>query len=232
MLEVEEPGLTGPELLPVRLAVAAARMLAVDGAGLSLADATGRRIPLGASSDAAAHAERLQFTVGSGPCMTAQETRQPVFAAEEDLHRRWPAYGDLLIGETPFHAVVALPLLPALAGKGALDLFFVRSADVPDLDVFEAMAVGELVTSALSDASVWSTWSSETGPEWLQGPLPQRRAAVWEAMGRLGVDLEVTAQEALALLRAHAYGTGRSVDDVAADVLTGRLETARLQEPG
>ena len=38
LTETEEPGLGGPELLPVRLARAAARMLEVDGAGLSLTD--------------------------------------------------------------------------------------------------------------------------------------------------------------------------------------------------
>ena len=229
LTEADEPGLRGPELLPVRLAAAATRMLKVDGAGISLTDADGRRVPLGASSEDAATAERLQFTTGSGPCTTAQETRQPVFAAEEDLLRRWPAFADLLLGATPFRAVVALPLRPALAGDGAIDLFFTRADDVPELDVFEALEVGELVTSELSEAAVWSTWSAASGPEWLHGPLPHRRAAVWEAMGQLCVDLEIAAPAALRLLRGHAYGRGRTVDDVAADLLAGRLHPTELR---
>ena len=230
LLEAEEPGLGGPELLPVRLSRAAARMLAVDGAGISLTDAVGRRVPLGASSEDASAAERLQFTTGEGPCTAAQETGQPVFAVEEDLRRRWPVFADLLFGATPFRAVVALPLLPALAGQGAMDLFFTRPDEVPGLDVFEALAVGGLVTSALSDAAVWSEWSAATGPEWLHGPQTHRRAAVWEVLGRLGIELELTAPAALDLLRAYSYGIGRLVDDVAADVLAGRLDPARLRE--
>jgi hypothetical protein len=230
LVAADPPGLGGPELLPVRLAAAAARMLDVDGAGISLIDPESRRVPLGASSEDAATAERLQFTSGGGPCMTAQETGQPVFAIEEDLQRRWPVFADLLLNETPFRAVVALPLRPALAGDGAMDLFFTRADEVTDLDIFEALAVGELVTSALSEAAVWSTWSADTGPEWLHGPLPHRRAAVWEAMGRLGVDLAITAPAALALMRGYAYGSGRSVDDVAADLLAGRLHPTQLQE--
>jgi hypothetical protein len=229
LTETEEPGLGGPELLPVRLARAAARMLEVDGAGLSLTDTSGRRVPLGASSEESSTAERLQFTTGEGPCTTAQETGQPVFAVEEDILRRWPVFADLLLGETPFRAVVALPLSPALAGHGAMDLFFTRPDEVTDLDVFEAMAVGGLVTSALSDAAVWSEWSPEDGPDWLQGPATHRRAAVWEAMGRLGVDLELDAPAALDLMRAFAYGSGRSVDDVAADLLADRLDPAQLR---
>jgi hypothetical protein len=227
--DATDPGLAGPELLPVRLARACARTLAVDDAGLSLVDAAQQRVPLGASSQIAEVAERLQFTVGAGPCMTAQETRQPVFAVEEDLRRRWPVFTELLVGSTPFRAVVALPLQPALAGAGAIDLYFRTSDEVLDLDIFEAVAVGELVTSALSDAAVWSEWSPAEGPEWLHGPVPQRRAAVWEAMGKLSVELQVSAPEALSLLRAHAYGAGVTVDDVAEDLLSGRLRPLDLQ---
>jgi hypothetical protein len=232
LLDVAEPGLTGPELLPVRLARAVARTLRVDGAGISLVDAAQQRMPLGGSSEVAETAERLQFTVGAGPCMTAQGTRQPVFAAEQDLRHRWPMFTELLLGATPYRAVVALPLQPALAGAGAIDLYFTSSDDVPQLDVFDALAVGELVTSALSDAAVWSTWSPAEGPDWLRGPAPQRRAAVWEAMGKVSVDLQVSVVAALDLMRARAYGSDSSVDDVAADLLSGRLRPVDLQASG
>ena len=230
LAEVDDPALIGPELLPVRLGRACARALSVEDAGLSLVDASQQRIPLGASSDVAEVAERLQFTVGAGPCMTAQETRHPVFAVEEDLRRRWPVFSELLFGATPFRAIVALPLQPALAGAGAIDLYFRRSTEVLALDVFEAVAVGELVTSALSDAAVWSAWSPAEGPDWLHGAVPQRRAAVWESMGKLSVELEVSAPAALDLLRANAYGRGVTVDDVAEEFLSGLLRARELAD--
>jgi hypothetical protein len=226
-----DPALAGPELLPVRLARACARMLPVDGAGLSLIDTTQQRVPLGGSSDIAEVAERLQFTVGAGPCIAAQQTRQPVFAVEEELRRRWPLYAELLFGATPYRAVVALPLQPGVAGIGAIDLYFARHDDVLELDVFEALAVGELVTSTLSEATVWSSWTPADGPDWMHGPAPQRRADVWEAMGKVSVDLEVPAAEALTLLRAFAYGSGRTLDDLAGDLLAGTVSTADLR-PG
>jgi hypothetical protein len=230
--DVDEPDLAGPELLPVRLARAVARTLSVDGAGLSLVDSAQQRIPLGASSATAETAERLQFTVGAGPCMTAEATRQPVFAVEEDLRQRWPMFTELLVGSTPYRAIVALPLQPAFAGAGAIDLYFERSGSVPDLDVFAAIGVGELVTSALSEAAVWSSWTPGDGPDWLRGPVPRRRAAVWEAMGKTCVDLEVGAPTALGLMRARAYGSGVAVDDVAEDLLAGRLRPVDLQTGG
>jgi hypothetical protein len=227
--DVADPRLSGPELLPERLAVAAARMLPVDGAGLSLAGPDGRRIPLGASSEHAARAERLQFTVGSGPCMTAQLSREPVFALLGDLRRRWPAFADLLVARTPYRAVVALPLREAIAGMGAMDLYLEREEDLPALDVFEAMSVGDLVTSVLSDTAVWSTWEPGRGPEWLHGPAARRRGEVWKAMGAVMLALEVDAPTALDVLRAAAYGQDRPVDDVAADLLAGRLAPEQLR---
>jgi hypothetical protein len=227
---IEDARLTGPELLPERLALACARMLPVDGAGISVADPAGQRIPLGASSSEAAHAERLQFTAGDGPCTTAQACREPVFAVLDDLQRRWPTFADLLTSRTPYRAVVALPLGEAIAGLGAIDIYFEREEDVPGLDVFEAIALGGLVTSALSDAAVWSEWPVERGPDWLHGPAARQRAAVWEAIGKVSLALETEAPAALELMRSAAQSWGRTVDDLAADLLTARLEARALAE--
>lgn len=224
---VDGPELGGPELLPVRLSLACTRVLGVDGAGISMSSG-GRRIPLGASSEAAMLAERLQFTAGDGPCMAAQRSREPVFAPLAELRRRWPAFADLLVERSPYRAVVALPLREAISGLGAIDLYFGRDEGVPELDVFEAMAVGDLVTSTLSETAVWSTWSPAQGPDWLHGPAARRRGEVWEAMGRVALALDGDALAALALLRARAYGAGRTVDDVAHDLLAGRLRVTDL----
>jgi hypothetical protein len=222
-----------PELLPGRLARVVTRVLPVDGAGLSvLSGGTPRRAPLGASDEVAGRAERLQFTVGSGPCLQAQESRRPVFVVEDDLRRRWPAFHDLLVSQTPYRAIVALPLRNALTGMGALDLYFRGSAGVAALDVFAAMTAGDLVTQQLSEAAVWSDWSAEHGPDVMHSPAAVRRAVVWRAIGRTSLALDVAEPEALAVLRAHAYATGRTVDDLAADVVNGRTDPTALAGGG
>jgi hypothetical protein len=220
-------GADGDHLLPDRLTRAAARLLGVDGAGLSLLGSSGRS-PLGASSPDAARAERLQFTVGSGPCLLAHSSGQPVFVVEDDIRRRWPAFADLLLTDTPFRGIVSLPLRWAETGVGAMDLFFRDPDAVARLDVFDALAVGDIVISALGDATVWSSWSAAEGPDWLNSPPALRRAAVWQAVGRTCVALDLGAPEALALLRAHAYAGGRSLDAVAADLVSGLLVPTEL----
>ena len=222
-------GLDGPELLPERLARAAAAMLPAADASLSLLEGGDKRVPLGSSSPEAAEAERLQFTIGDGPCMMAARLGQPVFAPEEELGRRWPQFAEHLVQRTAYRAVVAFPLLQALSGQGALDLYFRRSERIAHLDVFEAMAVGELITAALSDAAVFSDWTVDVGPDWLHAPPARRRARVWQAMGRLSLQLDVAAPTALELMRSYAVATGREVDDVAGDVLADRLHAEALR---
>ncbi len=222
-------GLQGPELLPERLARAAAAMLPVAGASLSLLEGGDKRVPLGSSSPEAAVAERLQFTVGDGPCMTAQRLGEPVFAPEDELRRRWPQFAEQLFARTPFRGIVAFPLQQALAGRGAIDLYVRRSERIAQLEVFDAMAVGELITAALSEAAVFSDWSADQGPDWLHAPGPRRRALVWQAMGRLALQVGVEGPEALEILRSHALSTGRELDDVAVDVLAGRLDAGALR---
>jgi hypothetical protein len=213
-----------PELLAQRLARAVARVLPVDGAGISVGVEPGRQFPLGASDPTSGLAERLQFTVGAGPCLQASAARQPVFVVEEDMARRWPAFHDLLVARTPYRGIVALPLRRGLAGAGAIDLYFRRDGEVAVLDVFAAMTVGDLVVAALAEAAVWSSWADTEGPDWLQSPSARHRAGVWEAMGLISVELDVDADQALAVLRAQAYSQGRTVDDLAAEVVGGRLD--------
>jgi hypothetical protein len=222
-------GLEGPDLLPERLVRAAAAMLPVADASLSLLEGGDKRVPLGSSSADAARAERLQFTVGDGPCMMAARLSEPVFASEDDLARRWPQFAEQLFEQTPYRAVVAFPLLQALSGQGALDLYFRRSERIAQIDVFEAMAVGELISASLSDAAVFSEWTVDVGPDWLHAPPARRRARVWQAMGRLCLQLEIEGPAALDLMRDYALATGHDIDEVAGDVLAGRLEAGELR---
>ena len=64
---------------PSVLTAAAASVLSVDGAGISLID-DALRVPLGASSDVVSVAEQLQVTVGDGPCLSAAAAREPLAA--------------------------------------------------------------------------------------------------------------------------------------------------------
>ena len=64
----------------------------------------GMRIPVGASDDPAAAAERLQFTAAEGPCLDAQALARSVLATETLIEQRWPDFYSGLVTRTPFRA--------------------------------------------------------------------------------------------------------------------------------
>ncbi|MGY1745979.1 hypothetical protein [Blastococcus sp. SYSU D00695] len=219
------PGeLAGPDMLPTRLARAAARTLELDGAGLSIHEGAGLRTPVGSSDDAAALAERLQFTHGDGPCLRAHDTGEGIAFDLADIERNWPDLHASLIGETPFSAVLSLPLAPPLGPTVILDLYAtdpLRLTRVARDDV-------ETVLLCLTEELVRSSEATPGGTSWWDAPDARRRVAVWQATGMLSVAQGIDVVAALAVLRAHAFATGRVVDDVAADVVEGRLDPATL----
>ena len=218
------------DLMPARLAHAAAAALSVDGVGLSVHGEPGRRTPLAASSGFASTAERLQFTAGSGPCLLAAESGLPVFATEEILTRRWPAFHDLLVTRTPVRSVLALSLGGWLRGVGGMDLYLTDPAGATAVDIFEARCVADLVSDRLEAAADWSVWTRTELPPWADTTDARRRGRLWMAVGMLMLALEATAPVALAVLRGYAYAVGRTADDVAVDLVERRLRPAELGE--
>jgi hypothetical protein len=219
-----------PDLLPVRLARAGAVALGVEGVGLSLHGEPGLRTPLAASSEVASTAERLQFTAGSGPCLLAAESGFPVFGSEVVLARRWPVFHDLLVTHTPLRSVIALSLSGRLKGIGGMDVYLAEPDGVAAVDFAEARCVAQLVSDHLELAADWSVWTPTELPAWSDTPDARRRGRLWMAVGMLTLALEAPAQDALAVLRGYAYAAGRTVDDVAGDLVDRRLEPERLRE--
>lgn len=121
--EQNHPELTGQELLPTRLMRAAAAALPVTAAGISAFTGYRQRVPLGASDDTAALAERLQFTAGEGPCITAHARLQPVYATAQIMAWQWPTFHAELVANTPYRTIVlrgghvcSQPFGPPLSG--------------------------------------------------------------------------------------------------------------------
>src|SRR3954453_8059881 len=217
--------LPGPELLPERLARACAQVLPVDGAGISLFFATDRRLPPRGRDQQASLAERLQFTVGEGPCLSAHASGEPLLADEPTIRARWPAFHDGFVTRTPYRGVISLPLRGELQGFGALDLYLAPPHDVRSVSLFDALETRTEVSRIFSSVA---GARRPGGPPWLDSPAAERRSLVWQAMGFVNAGLDVSSVDALALLRAHAYGTGTDLDELARQVLARELPLEEL----
>ena len=227
---------TDPALLPSALARACAHVLPFDAAGLSLMGGPGARVPLGASDDDAAEAERLQFTHGDGPCFLALREGRPVVVTEEKWQERWPVLAREHFARTPFRGGLNLALRMGGARIGVLDLYSRTSRPVDGATIIDGQEIAAVVTSVLhrtlghpSPATGGALDDGFEEPVWTASAGARRRRQVWLAIGMAHLVLDLPGQEVLAVLRAHAYASDRTLDDLADDVVHGRLDLEQLR---
>ncbi|MFI6034108.1 GAF and ANTAR domain-containing protein [Streptomyces sp. NPDC051315] len=208
-----------PGEVPERLCAAAVRLLPVSGASVSLRG-DGMPVPLSASSERAAHLMEVQATLGDGPCLRAAETGAPVFACDLTAGRdasRWPVFAQQAAA-AGVGAVYALPLGDRSVCVGTLDLYRDVPGELAADDIRTARFVADVLTVALMALPRGEEAGRLGDGLWLS-PLATDHDEVYQAVGMVMAQRGVASDEALALLRAHAFAEGRTVLDMAHDVV-------------
>lgn len=216
-----EQGLSGTAQTLHMLCCAAAADLPASGVAISLITESGGS-GIAASSDPISEAvEELQFTLGEGPCLDAFSSRRPVLS--DDLHgagsTRWPIYAAAAT-EHGVSAVFAFPLAIGNSCLGALDVYRTHTGPLAPAALAGAVSFAAYATTILLEGQEQA--SPDEPPPGLDDAL-STRFEVHQAQGMLTVQLGVGLDQALARLRAHAFAHGRTLVDVARDVLDGTL---------
>ncbi|MFE4837258.1 GAF and ANTAR domain-containing protein [Arthrobacter sp. NPDC056691] len=87
------------------------------GAGGTLIDDQGRRTSTASTSSLVQEADRLQYDLGEGPCLTAWASAQPVLVDDVRTEQRWPVWSEASAG-TGVLSCISVPLLvPDLGGR-------------------------------------------------------------------------------------------------------------------
>lgn len=220
VLEVRPRGADAAELTPGVLVAAVVGVLPVAAAGISLSQQL-LRVPLGWSNAFAAVAERLQTTIGAGPCLSATAEGRALIADAHSIEERWPPYWAELERRTPFRSVASLPLRVGDQLTGAaLDIY----AERPDLSSVLALDEAEEVASALAGLLLGMLEEAYYGDHaleasWIDDQPAVDRLSVWSAVGLMVATGNLDHADALARLRAFAYSNDLSLDDAAARLL-------------
>jgi hypothetical protein len=209
-----------------RLCSALARHLPASGAGVSvLTGDSYRGGTVAAHGRSSRRLEELQFTLGEGPCIDAYETRKPVLEPDLAAHGvgRWPGYA-AAAHEEGVRAVFAFPLQIGTARAGALDIYRAEPGALTQGAFAQAETFADIAMGLLLDnQAVAKDGHTHTD---LDDALAYR-LEVYHAQGMVMVDLGVSLEEAMAVLRAHAFSHERTLNDVAADIVAGNLRLTR-----
>jgi hypothetical protein len=204
-----------------RLSAACVDVVGVTGAGIMVMIDEQNLASVANSDPVSGVVEELQFTLGEGPCIDAYRTGRPVL--ERDLEHpvvsRWPAFSSAAL-DAGVSAIFGFPLQVGAVRLGALDLYCDHPADLDPDQLSDALTFAGLITHELlalqagAEPGVLGTGFED---------VTNLRAAVHQASGMVSEQLNIPVGDALVRLRAHAYAEGRSINDVARDVVARRL---------
>lgn len=211
-----------------RLGEATRRLLQADGVAITLDYLSVNRITLCATDDVAAALEDLQEVTGEGPGWEAATSDVMVVAdLGADVDRaRWPMltqaleerYGPLRVYAVPVHANGALGGVATLYTGGDQLL-----AEPPARVAFLANAVGAALVADVADHPEGHL---KSGEGW------SSRSLIHQATGMVMAQVRVTPEDALALLRGHAYALDTDINGVAARVVARDIDFSDFDVEG
>ncbi|MGN9813886.1 GAF and ANTAR domain-containing protein [Streptomyces sp. SD11] len=214
--------------VPELLCGACVDLLPVTGASISITGSSTARALWCASDDTAARLAEAQYTLGDGPCQSALDRAAPVLAPDLTQGpdaRRWPVFAHQAV-ELGVRAVFSLPLGAGALAIGTLDLYRDTAGALSPRDLRIALLARDAVTFAvlnLEAASDGFLSADEAGVASWVDAAEADHIEVHQAVGMVMVQLGVDPEQALDRLRAHAFSEGRTVTEVAQEILARTL---------
>ncbi|MFJ5033821.1 ANTAR domain-containing protein [Streptomyces sp. NPDC088560] len=212
--------------VPEVLCRACVRLLPVSGASVSISGGPTARAMWCASDRVAARLAEVQYTLGEGPCQTALGAVGPVLAvdlAEDPGSGRWPVFAHEAVG-LGVRAVFSLPLGTDEAAIGTLDMYRDQPGGLSASELAIALWARDAITLALMKLLPHPGSEQVPGDEgapWMRASQAEH-SEVYQAMGIVMVQLGADPEEALDRMRARAFAQGRTVTEVARDVVARR----------
>jgi hypothetical protein len=210
----------GADELVQRLCRFAVDEMALSGCALVLMSGAESASVLAGAGRHAQTVTALQMELGEGPCLHAHAHGIPVLLPDlsAESANRWPAFAAAALA-AGVHAEFSLPLTVGPGGIGTLDLCRDRTGMLSDEHMADALVAADIAR----DAVLYQQYAPG-GPG-----LPELLAAgtdrlvVHQATGMIAAQLDDTIANALARLRAAAFASGRSLYDLAQDVVARRV---------
>jgi transcriptional regulator with GAF, ATPase, and Fis domain len=201
------------------------RLLAVDAAGLVLADGRGGLHVMASMTEVTHSVELEQLRLDEGPCVDAFRTGRPTGAADLVTAGRWPRFATVAT-DSGFHAVDALPLRLRGQTIGAMNLFSCSTGMLTGADLRAAQAMTHVATIAVLQYRTLHEFHRVN--EQLQSALSSR-IIIEQAKGRLVERGELaSADDAFGRLRAFARRTNQRLVDVAHAVMDDTVDTDQI----
>jgi hypothetical protein len=205
--------------LPLRMSEACVSILGVDGGSLTVAYAESERVTLCSTDRWAAELDDIHDVVGDGPSFAAYNERSVMrLVVDGPPDERWPLFSNSVkdrLGECVIHAV---PMMPGPQTMGVATFYQVRPTPLLIDEETSQMLINAVGVALIRDPDVLDDERFSQANSW------SNRAKISQATGMVMAQLRLPADDALAILRAHAYAQGWSLSGVSDLVVSRRLD--------
>lgn len=202
--------------------------VAVSGASVAVFDGAGLQSTVCSSDSVSARLDELQFELGEGPEWSVLQTGIPVLVSDvrSDPCGDWPVFA-ASAQALAVRAVFTFPLFMGAVTVGVVNLYRRSPGGLTP----EQIATATSLASSVADVAARHATEDARNDASVESVLsPALRREVHQATGMILVQLDVSATVAYSRLRAFAFSAGRSVQDVAHDVVARQLNFRHLPE--
>ena len=206
---------------PARLCEVCADVSGMTGAGIMLMTGATQQGSVCSSNSVSALIEELQFTLGEGPCVDAHTENRPVLESDlaDPAVTRWFAFTPPAVAAGA-RAVFGFPLQVGTVRLGALNFYRDQPGPMGEDQYADALVLAGVAAQAVL------AMQAHASPGALSTVLEEGanfRFVVHQASGMVAVQLGVSVGEALARLRAYAFGNDVLLTDVAEAIVARKL---------
>lgn len=214
--------LTGEAPPDSTLATPISKALPVTGVAISTMGRFLGNETVSASNELAARLDELQFDLGEGPCWDAFGTRRPVLEPDVRHHPEgiWPAFSDAL-RQYKVGAIYAFPLFVGPLQLGAMDLYSDEPRTLSDTHTRQSAAFASVVSRLILHRALGRAATDHDGDS--EPETRYSRRTIHQATGMVLAQLDLPPDEARLVIQAHAFASGRSMQDIAEDIVDRRL---------
>jgi hypothetical protein len=200
-----------------RLCEACRQLLGADSAAITIDGATLNHLTVAVTDDLAARLEDLQEVLDQGPGRDAFLTGQPVITTlDAEADTRWPEFTEAVRQLVESLTIYALPMRPGPNVLGVLTLLRHGTGSLA-----EELPTARFLSDAVGAALMRDPLS---GADFGKGGPWSERAEVHQAIGMVCAQLSVGPEDAMALLKAHAYAHDLALPAVSALITSRRLD--------
>ncbi|MDQ0770154.1 GAF domain-containing protein [Pseudarthrobacter defluvii] len=187
------------------------------GAGASIINARGRRESAGATDPVVLRADKLQYELGQGPCLSAWAEQRAIIIQDTTQETRWPRWTEA-IADLPLRSVLSAPLTTEGRRIGAIKVYS------PEPLVFDDHSVFLIERLASPAAALLGNARDREATKRLNSQLVEAltsRDMISRAEGVLAERLHIKPREALDVMLAASRKEGKPLQEVASEIVDG-----------